>query len=300
MAHLCRIANKGIIMKKNALIVSGSDHHFFPLLKGLVLSIRRSHEIANLPMIVLDVGLTSEDQIWLTAHNVATIRIDWDFEFLGLSGVPEYFKVMNWRPFLPKHLPDAEIYVWMDADSWIQDEQVVLLAIECASKSGLMALVPEIHPYYRSMYESPHEIRSKELSIYRACFGDDTANELITKPIINAGFFALAKKSESWSMWATVLRDMYHKVIDFHTEQCSLNVCAYKCNLQFIALPAYCNWCSYHRLPAFDEERQRLVEPGPPHHDIWLVHMTGGTKNGSQTLATTTDKRIYRSLRYPE
>lgn len=288
-------------MKKKVIIVSGSDHTFFSFLKGLVLSIRRAREIADLPMVVLDLGLTPEDKIWLLAHNVSTIRIGWDFEFLEGLGLPEYWKAMTWRPFLPKHLPDAEIYVWMDADAWVQDEQGVLVAIECASKpGGIMALTPEMHPYYRLMYVPAHEIRSRDLAIYRACFGDSVANDLIAKPLINAGIFALAKNSNAWSLWASVLCSMYQKKIDFLTEQCSLNFCVYARNLSYIALPAYCNWSCNQRLPAFDEDRQKFVEPAPPHHDIWIVHMTANTKGIQHIIATTTDKRICRSLCYPE
>ena len=285
-------------MKKNVIIVSGSNHKFFPILQGLVLSVRRARAIADLPMAVLDVGLTDEDRTWLAAQDVSIVHVDWDFAFLASYGMPEFFKVLTWRPFLPKHLPDAEIYVWMDADAWVQDEQGVLLAIDCAA-GGAIAIVPEIHSYYRTMYEPPHEVRKAELKIYQACYGDETANSMISKPLINAGFFALAKDSDGWSIWADVLRTMYERPCNFYTEQCSLNFCIYARGMRCVPLPAYCNWICCHRLPAFDEKSGRLVEPGPPHQDIWIVHLAGRAKEEECQLETIDGKTITRSLRYP-
>jgi len=287
-------------MATRAIVTSAADSKFFPLLKGLVLSIRRAPSIAHLPMVVLDLGLGDADKAWLAQQNVTTIRIGWDIEFLASAGVAEYIKAQAWRPFLPRHLPEAEVYVWMDADTWIQDERAVLLAIECARREDAIAVVPEISRFYRTLFLPPRELRSAELAIYSACFGAEVANRLAMMPLINSGFFALARNSQVWSLWASLLSDMYRRSLNFYTEQTSLNYLIYARNLPFVSLPAYCNWIALHALPSFDETRGRLVEPGAPLQDIWIVHMAGPTKDGEHVLRTTAGKTVLRSLRFPE
>ena len=287
-------------MRKNAILVSAADDKFFPLLQGLVSSVRRAKEIADLPIIVLDVGLNADGKGWLNKHSAKVVRVDWDFESLAIANVPEFFKAQAWRPFLPRHLPDAQVYVWMDADTWVQDEQAILLAIECACERPSIVVVPEISRFYQTMYGPGHEFRTKEASIYRTCFGKRLAYQLTAKPLINSGFFAMARSSEYWTLWADVLREMYRRVIQFYTEQCSLNVSIYARNMKWVPLPAYCNWICCHALPAFDEDRHRYVEPGSPHQEIRIMHLAGPTKTGEHQISTSKGRTITRSLRFSQ
>ncbi len=184
--------SKDEALTTRAIIASAADSKYFPLLKGSVLSVRSFPDIADLPIVVLDVGLAENDKMWLTEQKVALIRIGWDFEHLASAGLGEVTKSQAWRPFLPKHLPNAEVYRWMDADTWIQNAQAVHVAIEYAKRTGAIVAVPEISRFYRTMFAPPLKIRSAELAIYRSCFGADVTDRLITMPLINSGFFAMA------------------------------------------------------------------------------------------------------------
>jgi len=249
--------------------------------------------------VVLDVGLTADEIKWLASVDVSTLRIGWDFDVLEGLGLPEFFKAMTWRPFLPKHLPGFDVYVWLDADTWVQDERAVLLAIELA-KSGSLVIVPEISRFYPDMYAAdPAKERLAERKIYTACFGAERATNLIARPLIKCGFFAMAASAQGFKIWADVLREMYRKVVDFYTEQCSLNYCVYEGNLKICSLPAYCNWICIHALPGFDPSRQRFIEPGAPIQDLWIVHLAANTKNGQHDLRTPSGQTVQRSLRYP-
>jgi hypothetical protein len=145
------------------------------------------------------------------------------------------------------------------------------------------------------MYMPPKDTHSEEMVIYRACFGEEMASQLGPLPQINAGFFALAKDSDTWMLWAEILRRMYLKSLSFYTEQCSLNYCIYSVNVPMTALPAHCNWICYHALPYYNAERKTLTEPAPPYQNLWVVHMT----TGAGKISYEKDCSSTQSLEYP-
>ncbi len=67
--------SKDEALTTRAIIASAADSKYFPLLKGSVLSVRSFPDIADLPIVVLDVGLAENDKMWLTEQKVALIRI---------------------------------------------------------------------------------------------------------------------------------------------------------------------------------------------------------------------------------
>jgi hypothetical protein len=107
------------------IIVTAADRGYFPLLQDNVASVRALR--AEVPIGVLDLGLDADHRTWLEGQAVSIVRPGWDVDFPGQARTPETLKAQVARPFLPRHFPYYEMYLWLDADAWLQDWR----AVEC-------------------------------------------------------------------------------------------------------------------------------------------------------------------------
>ena len=82
----------------NSVIVTGCDANYFELLKGLVVSIRRTQP-QSIDVVVLDCGLMESHRSWLAEMDVGTVTPDWDIPVVGMGN---WFKSMVARPHLPR------------------------------------------------------------------------------------------------------------------------------------------------------------------------------------------------------
>src|SRR5215472_16277761 len=123
------------------LISSGADSGYFPLLRDTVLSILAQCRGAVIG--ILDFGLAPEQRDWLTERVAHLVRPGWDIDFPHREHTPETRKAQLSRPFLRRHFPGYETYLWIDADAWLQDWRTVELYIAAAGHDKL-AITPEI------------------------------------------------------------------------------------------------------------------------------------------------------------
>ena len=135
--------------RSRLLIASGADRNYFPLLRDTVLSIReRQHEPA---IGILDLGLDTEHRHWLSSRVEYIVRPEWDLDFPCREQMPETFKAQVARPFLSRHFPGYEMYLWIDADAWLQDGRAIDLYVDAAGRDKL-AITPEIDRAYTRHY----------------------------------------------------------------------------------------------------------------------------------------------------
>jgi hypothetical protein len=134
------------------LIVSGADSAYFSLLRDTVLSVRTQRRDAEIG--ILDVGLEPEQRAWLAQRVTHLVHPDWGIDFPGREHTPEARKAQFARPFLPRHFPGYETYLWIDADAWLQDWRVVGLYAR-AARGGKLAITPEIDRAYKRHYKRP-------------------------------------------------------------------------------------------------------------------------------------------------
>jgi hypothetical protein len=134
------------------LIASGADRGYFPLLRDTVLSIRAQRRDAAIG--ILDLGLEAVQRDWLAARVAHIVRPDWDLDFPGRERTSETLKAQVARPFLRRHFPGYEIYLWIDADAWLQDWRVIDLYVAAAGLDKL-AITPEIDRAYKRHYKRP-------------------------------------------------------------------------------------------------------------------------------------------------
>lgn len=264
-------------------IVTAANAKYFDLLRGLIGSIRDKREGQLQRIAVLDLGLTGAQLSWLADRRVMTVRPNWDPPELAAMGFPEHFKALTARPHLPRYFPGAEVIVWLDSDTWVQDWQGIDLLVGAAGADdqGAIACVPEIDRAYRNFFHAWEEFHEVHLKVYRAAFGEELAVEMVRYPLINSGVFALRRQSPVWAQWARRVAQALSASGDFLVEQAALNVAVYKDGAAHHFLPSWCNWAIHHATPAYDTVRGCFVEPNLPHQKLAILHMTIYTKHAA-------------------
>jgi hypothetical protein len=255
------------------LIVSGADHGYFPLLRDLVASLRALSPDAALG--ILDVGLAADDRRWLEPHVRHLVAPGWDIDFPGRGQTPRVRQAQFARPFLPRHFPGYEVYLWIDADAWVQDWRAIELYAAAAGDDRL-AITPEIDRAYKRHYKRPKLFgRTLAWKNYRTAFGWRAADRLGRNPIVNCGVFALHREAPHWAAWARAMTEAARRTRFFFIEQTALNYVIFAERLPVNFLPAYCNWMPGDAAPAFDGERGLFVEPYAPNEVIGVMHLAG-------------------------
>jgi len=281
------------------LIVSGADSAYFPLLRDLVLSVREQYRDAAIG--ILDVGLDPGQREWLGNRVTHLVHPGWDIDFPGRAYTSETRKAQFARPFLPRHFPGYETYLWVDADAWLQDRRIVTLYVE-AARGGKLAIVPEIDRAYKRHYKRPKLFGlTLTWKNYRQAFGWRVADRLGRNPMVNCGVFALRGDAPHWQIWGRIMERVAQRTRFFFVEQTALNYAIFAEHLPVDFLPAYCNWMPGDAPPMFDAERGLFVEPFSPHEVIGIMHLAGPVqKTHVFRLDRLDGGTIATSLRYSE
>ena len=255
------------------IIVSGADSGYFELLQGCIRSIRDKPEGAEIALGVLDVGLGEAERGWLDRQGAVVVAPGWDLDFPGRDASPRYRQAQYGRPFLPRHFPRHDAYLWIDADAWVQDWGAVELVLQ-ATAGGALAVVPEMDRSYRNFFHAREEFDGVIAEGYRAVFDEATATRLGRLPLLNNGVFALSADAPHWRVWAETLAAALQRSRNALIDQSTLNHVVYDQNLPAHFLPAWCNWICHHASPIRDEARRFLTEPNLPHQKLGIVHLT--------------------------
>jgi lipopolysaccharide biosynthesis glycosyltransferase len=272
-------------MKKN-VIISLADANYFELLEELVDSIKRFKESKNIAICILDAGLT-ETQKKILLPKVDEIKpADWDIE------VPEFkVKGKEWlksqvsRAFLPKYFPNYEKYLWVDADAWVNSWSAIELYFKGCENNRLSIATSADRAYGRVLRAewvigSFARIKSQNYKHAKSSgFSEKIARQVALKPHLNIGVFALKANAPHWNVWQKNLKKALKKGKIWGSEQIAMNITIYYDELEVEILPAYCNWTLIEALK-FDKEKNTLVEPYLPNHEIGIIHFAG--KNNDQ------------------
>ncbi len=294
-------------------IVTSADAKYFPLLSELLASILRHRQAQNLSAIcVIDAGLTPDQNKTLLDKGYTVANGIWPVELSDdrIAG-REFLKACVSRPYIPQLFPGHDIYIWLDADTWIQDWSAIDLLVAGAQRSGL-AVVPQVdRAYGKTMRLSwfgpiPYRPRSFYYSNARKSFGGKIARQLFPFPTINAGVFALAANAPHWARWQELITQclVRPRANIFTAEQLTMGIMIYADKYPAERLPSLCNWLCDTK-PMFDIVRGRFVEPNLPHQPLGILHLTGlddmRANRNVMTDITCTDGSVHpMSLRYRE
>jgi hypothetical protein len=264
-------------------IVTGADATYAGMLEECLCSIRDRPESRQMTLCLLDVGL-GEHRDRLAALSDKVVEPGWDIEFSAKARTPGYFRAMFARPFLPRHFPGHRLYLWIDADAWVQDWRAVELFIEGANQTDpasgqpCLAVVPEIDRSYRNFFGAWREFHDVIHKSYVDAFDEATADELVRYPLINSGVFAMRAEAPHWQAWGDTLATALKQTTSSLVEQAAINHVVYRQKLPAAFLPSWCNWICHHAAPRRDPENGVLTEPLLPYQRLGIVHRTMWTK----------------------
>lgn len=255
------------------IIISGADSGYFELLAGTVRSIRDKPQGAGFALGVLDVGLEADQRRWLDGQGALVVAPGWDLDFPGRGETPQYRQAQYGRPFLPRHFPGHDLYMWLDADAWVQDWAAVELFFR-AAETGSLAIVPELDRAYRNFFHAWEEFHGVISAGYAAAFDAALAERLVRHPLLNNGAFALRADAPHWQAWADTLGAALQRSRNELIDMTTLNHVIYVQELRAHFLPAWCNWICHHAPPRRDPVSGALTEPYLPYQRLGIVHLT--------------------------
>ncbi|GET42079.1 glycosyltransferase [Microseira wollei] len=282
------------------IIITAANADYFELVQGTILSIREKTQGANAIIGFFDLGCTPEQLEWLQGKVNIIKQPDWEFNFPGKDEATVHFKGLLARPFLRKYFPNFDIYLWIDADAWVQDWKAIDLFVQGAKRGGL-AIVPEIDRGSEIQYGGLRKFWWQWVyNKYQEAFGEEVAENLYSYPVLNAGVFALHKDAPHWEVWAEYLNQGLQQSVSLMKAQFAINLSVYQGGLfdKTEMLPAWCNWNCQHAFPSWEQEKSCFVEPYLPHTPIGILHLSGPVKEKQIQLKTTDGYMVEVKLLY--
>lgn len=285
------------------IICCASEQRFAFLLKELIASIRNKPEGRDIAIGVLDTGLEAEDRHIVEAQVQHIVAPGWDVDF-SMHDTPEKkatlyhgYKAMASRPSLRKHFPGYDMYIWIDADCWVQEWSTIDWLIEGA-RGGALCISAELDRAYDQMYDKGAMMIWMQ-SEYEKFHGPKIARQFRCNPILNTGVFAMRADCALWDIWQQSLQDGLTRTLDLYAEQLGLNKAVYAEDFPRNILPATSNWLVNKALPSFDRETKKFTEPNLPYRPLGIVHLSGKSKTTTHRIKMIrTNNRLESHIRY--
>ena len=296
-------------------IVTLADSNYFELLLELIKSINFHDNSKNIPICVLDAGL-SDEQSSIIKDKVYTIKkANWDIKVpKSKVGKKEWLKSQVSRAFLPDYFPEFSKYLWIDCDAWVNSWSAVELYFK-ACDNGKLGITQSIGPGYKIISKVKWLvgklaiIKSQNYKHAKASgVNENIARKVAFAPHINIGVFSLEKNSNCWKVWQENLRQTLSKGKIFGSEGLAINISVYHDNVPVELLPLKCNWIASNLLPKFDINNDTFVEPYLPNEKIGIMHLAAGLWKNNKDMRLNKDleieietlqgKKIFKSLRF--
>ena len=269
-------------MGKSVAIVSAGNDAYFPLLADLVVSIKSLNLPQDFHLKILDVGLSPQNRTTLEREGIELFVPNWFIQFPAGSEAPDWFRGTVARPFLPQCFPGHDLYIWLDADTWVQDRDCLLRMAGHDDVSIQIATTVFFEPIYISeqiingqrvsYYLTPDARRQNIEECYRLNFGQEMARRAY-ETVINSGVFVLSAASPCWSVWADYLRigmaNGFHPLV----EERALNLGILEGRIPHKLMPPRWNWDLGGRKPWVDIKRGCLIDPDAPAYPLGVVHL---------------------------
>ncbi len=278
-----------------SLIVSAADEAFFPFLRDLLLSMAATRSGEAPALGILDLGLIAPQRRWLGRFTDKIVEPDWDLTVPDKAKSVPAFRGLTARPFLPKYFPGFDLYLWLDADIWLQDWSGLALYLAGAME-GQAAATPQVD---RAYLHGASLLRWRVDGMTKA-FGRKAATILMQYPHINLGAFAIRREAPHWAAFAQSYQEAIERSGEvFRADQVAFNHAVYLRRLPIQLLPARCNWLCHLRAPIWDEAAGVFCEPYLPYPRISMLHLSADSKDGTMEIRTRSGGTKTMTLRYP-
>ena len=257
------------------IIVTASNEAYGPFLDGLLASLEQWESRPYADIACFDVGLAPDRRADVARRVAHLIDPGWDLPVdRKLRAQRPALRSITVRPFLPRYLPGYDIYVWIDADAWVQERSAIARLIDGAAH-GALAAAAHSHDAYRTTQEVV-DGRTRRMA---AGFGREAVVQGRWDAYLNAGVFALHRDAPHWDRWAAAFARALAVTDGKHcSDQEPLNHAVWSEHLPVHLLPATCNWLCHLALPSRNSASGKFCEPIAPGDPIGILHLTGYPK----------------------
>lgn len=264
------------------LVVTGANEGFMPLLRGLIESLDQWEPRPFTDLACFDLGLAPESRDWVARYATHVVEPGWDLPVDDdLRREKPHLRALTARPFLPRYFPGYDVYLWIDADVWVQQRFALEWYFAVAAR-GSLAVAPEVDRAYR---QTPDFVAWR-VNHLQACFGEEAGERARWDTYFNAGVFALRADAPHWVLWEKWFRAGLETTRGrFCCDQSALNHAVWTERLPVSPMPALCNWLCHLALPGFNPARGNFCEPAVPWHPIGILHLTANTKDAKVNVA---------------
>ncbi len=296
-------------MIKKKIIVSSSDRKYFSLLKELYLSLKHKNILDEYNFGVLNTGMDQNQITYLKDNNVIIKEAYWNakvpkYKILGR----DHLKTQVARAYLPDYFNNYDIYIWLDADLWVNDINSFKLYEQGAIQNCLTITPQSDRAYFNTanvewLFNFPLKVKTINFKNIGKSISRKLAKKYAFYSTLNAGAFAINANKDIWRSFQKNISLAAKRGRIFGTDQVALALTVHEDKVPTQFLPSYCNWmCEFH-LPIYDEENNIFLEPYIPNHPLALIHLAGldeirNNRDIKITLKTIEGKSINKSLRY--
>jgi len=273
------------MLPPRVLIVTASDSRFIGFLRGMLASAAPFLARPGVELACFDIGLEPADRAWLTELGA---RIAVPHAHFGIDAAAHRPALLSFlaRPFLPAYFPGYDVYVWVDSDVWLQDVGVLDDYVAGARERG-MAITHETEQSYRFQ----PRLLGWTAKHFLLGYGAGRGAWLLSRPHLNAGFFAVHADAPHWQAWA----HRYQRAIDrtgrlVPHDQFALNDALHARGadrLDACILDPVHNWICDRGIPMWNDEAGCFCVPRAPYQPIRALHLAGPGKHTSYDIRRT-------------
>jgi hypothetical protein len=277
-----------------ALLITGGDAAFFPFIWAALRSMRKHTDFAALDFGVIDQGLDEQQQRQLDEVGCRRVTPTWTLP------VPEPLRDLRniglvARTALRDYFPGYDVYLWFDADAWVQTPEFLGAYIEGARRSGAAVATENGSGYRRSLRDKKWWVGNM-----LAAFGVRNGIRCCTAPSVNIGILCLASDAPHWSAWTRWYTDALDRTGKLNLDQHAFLAAIELERLDTALLPARFNWQPCLSSPVWNPDRRLLCEPESPHRPLSVLHLAGPAKLRSYTLRSLSGSDLLETpLTYP-
>ena len=296
-------------MPVNKIIISSSDSKYFLLVKELYLSLKKHNILNEYDFAVLNTGMNKNQIDYLRDNKIKVKDAIWNtkvpsYKILGR----DHLKTQVARAFLPDYFENYKVYIWLDADLWINDLESFLLYEKGALQNNLTITPQSDRAYFNNakvewFMNFPTKVKTINFKNISKSVSKKLAKKYAFYSTLNAGAFAISDSDEIWKCFQKNINLAAKKGRIFGTDQVALALSVHEDKIPTQFLPSYCNWmCEFH-LPIFDKKINKFLEPYLPYHPIGLIHLAGlddirNDKNILSNIKNIQGEVIQKSLRF--
>ena len=136
----------------STLVVFSCDQKYFPLAKGLVLSLKTAGLAqSGIGVAFIDIGCNPQSLKWFSDSGIRVLPLSALMEIEAMRSVSGYHLAQVCRAYLPTLFPDARCFIWLDSDLWVQiGDTIKLLASWAIANHERLFICPEWHYSYET------------------------------------------------------------------------------------------------------------------------------------------------------